>query len=179
MLLAIAISILVMIVWQKYFAPPPPKKQQPTEQTSETPFDEVSDQPLSGEPYAEQPIPIAEPVPLPEAISSEDLTRVEDVVVETETAYDRFKAGLDPEWLRSFHKLFYRVRTAMSEADAAAWHRLMGPYPGICELLRRRAGYVVLAIATSKDRRSVGKLLEAYGISDLFPEAPHFLFPIQ
>jgi phosphoglycolate phosphatase-like HAD superfamily hydrolase len=87
-----------------------------------------------------------------------------------QTAYDRFKAGLDAEWLRGFHKRFYRVRTAMSDADPDAWHRLMGPYPGVTELLRRRAGDALLAIATSKDRRSVGKLLEAYGIADLFPE---------
>jgi phosphoglycolate phosphatase-like HAD superfamily hydrolase len=87
-----------------------------------------------------------------------------------QTSYDRFKAGLDPEWLRSFHKRFYRVRAAISDADPAAWHRLMGPYPGVTELLRRCAGDVLLAIATSKDRRSVGKLLEAYGIADLFPE---------
>ena len=87
-----------------------------------------------------------------------------------QASYDRFKMGLDPEWMRSFHKRFYRVRTAMSDADPAAWHRLMGPYPGVTELLRRWAGDALLAIATSKDRRSVGKLLEAYGIADLFPE---------
>ena len=87
-----------------------------------------------------------------------------------QTAYNRFKADLDPDWMRSFHERFYRVRAAMTAADPAAWHRLMGPYPGITELLRRRAGDALLAIATSKDRRSVGKLLEAYGIADLFPE---------
>jgi len=87
-----------------------------------------------------------------------------------QTAYDRFKADLDPEWMRSFHKRFYRVRAAMTDADPAAWHRLIGPYPGVSELLRRRAGDARLAIATAKDRRSVGKLLEAYGIADLFPE---------
>jgi phosphoglycolate phosphatase-like HAD superfamily hydrolase len=87
-----------------------------------------------------------------------------------QTAYDRFKAGLDPEWMRSFHKRFYRVRAAMTDADPVAWHRLMGPYPGVIEILRRRAGHALLAIATSKDRRSVGKLLEVYGIADLFPE---------
>ena len=87
-----------------------------------------------------------------------------------QSSYDRFKAGLDPEWMRSFHKRFYRVRAAMSDADPAAWQRLMGPYPGVTELLRRWAGDALLAIATSKDRRSVGRLLEAYGIADLFPE---------
>ena len=87
-----------------------------------------------------------------------------------QAAYDRFKADLDPELMRGFHKRFYRVRAAMTDADPAAWHRLIGPYPGVSELLRRRAGATLLAIATAKDRRSVGKLLEAYGIADLFPE---------
>lgn len=82
--------------------------------------------------------------------------------------YDAFKRGVDADWLRTFHKRFYRVRNAMSEADPAVWNRLTGPYPGIADFLRRRAGDVVLAIATSKDRRSVGKLLEAHGIADLF-----------
>ena len=91
-------------------------------------------------------------------------------VLSEQAAYDAFKAGVDADWLRAFHKRFYRVRTAMSDADRAAWHALIGPYAGIPELLRRRAGQVVLAIATSKDRRSVGVLLEAYGIGDLYPE---------
>lgn len=92
------------------------------------------------------------------------------VALADQAAYDTFKAGLEPEWLRAFHKRFYRVRGAMSEADPAAWRRLMRPYPGVCELLRRHARETVLAIATSKDRRSVAKLLAAYGAADLFPE---------
>jgi phosphoglycolate phosphatase-like HAD superfamily hydrolase len=87
-----------------------------------------------------------------------------------QAAYDRFKERLDPERLRAFHRRFYRERAAMCEADPERWHRLMGPYPRIPELLRRRAEEAVLAIATSKDRRSVARLLRAYGIDDLFPE---------
>ena len=85
-------------------------------------------------------------------------------------AYDRYKHGVDAEWLRAFHKRFYRVRAALFDADPECWHRLMACYPDVPGLLRRRAGEVVLAIATSKDRRSVARLLEAYGIGDLFPE---------
>ncbi|MBW2267164.1 MAG: HAD family hydrolase [Deltaproteobacteria bacterium] len=91
-------------------------------------------------------------------------------VIPGQTAYDAFKADIDAGSLRAFHKRFYRVRAALSERDAAAWQRLMGAYPGVPELLRRRSGECVLAIATSKDRRSVRKLLAAYGIDDLFPE---------
>lgn len=87
-----------------------------------------------------------------------------------QAAYDAYKASIPPEELRRFHKRFYQIRTGISEADPPAWQRLMAPYPGLPELLRRRAGDTVLAIATAKDRRSVGKLLAAYGIEDLFPE---------
>jgi phosphoglycolate phosphatase-like HAD superfamily hydrolase len=90
--------------------------------------------------------------------------------VADQQAYDTCKAELDPEWLRAFHKRFYRERSRMSEADPDRWQRLMRCYAGIPELLRRHAPEVALAIATSKDRRSVAKLLEAYGVSDLFPE---------
>lgn len=87
-----------------------------------------------------------------------------------QAGYDDYKAGRAPEALREFHRCFYRVREALSEADPAAWHQLMPPYPGLPGLLRRRAAERVLAIATSKDRRSVRKLLLAYGISELFPD---------
>ena len=45
----------------------------------------------------------------------------------------------------------------------------MGPYPEFVAQLRERAGRVVLAIATAKDAASVARLLDAYGIADLFP----------
>ncbi len=94
--------------------------------------------------------------------------------ISDQTAYDEFKSGIDSGYLREFHQRFYRVRAALSERDAAAWQRLMAAYPGVPELLRRRSGDCVLAIATSKDRRSVRKLLAVYGIDDVFPE--HLVF---
>ena len=87
-----------------------------------------------------------------------------------QAAYDAWRDGLERDWLRTFHKSFYRVRTALSESDPRGWGKLMGPYPRLPAILRRHAGQVVLAIATAKDRRSVAKLLQAYGIADLFPE---------
>jgi phosphoglycolate phosphatase-like HAD superfamily hydrolase len=92
-----------------------------------------------------------------------------DVPIPDQAAYDAFKAGIDRDGLRDFHRAFYRERTALSEADPEGWHRLTGPYPGIPAILRRRARDAQLAIATAKDRRSVGRLLEAYEIADLFP----------
>lgn len=89
-------------------------------------------------------------------------------VLADQTAYDEFKRGLEPDWLRRFHQRFYRVRAALCDADTEAWHRLMRPYPGIPELLRRHARDVTLAIATAKDRGSVRRLLYASGMADLF-----------
>jgi phosphoglycolate phosphatase-like HAD superfamily hydrolase len=91
-----------------------------------------------------------------------------DARLPDQAAYDTHKAAVDPEWLRAFHKRFYRIRTALSLADPEGWLALMAPYPRFLALLRRRADDVVLAIATAKDRRSVGELLHAYGIRDLF-----------
>jgi phosphoglycolate phosphatase-like HAD superfamily hydrolase len=87
-----------------------------------------------------------------------------------QAAYDAWRASLAPERLRAFHKQFYRVRAAWAERDPEGWLARLRPYPGLCELLRRRAGDARLAIATAKDRRSVRALLAAYGIADLFPD---------
>jgi phosphoglycolate phosphatase-like HAD superfamily hydrolase len=87
-----------------------------------------------------------------------------------QAAYDAFYASLDKPQLRAFHKRFYQIRAAWAERDPEGWLAHMAPYPGITELLRRRAGEVHLAIATAKDRASVRQLLTAYGIAELFPD---------
>jgi phosphoglycolate phosphatase-like HAD superfamily hydrolase len=88
-----------------------------------------------------------------------------------QAAYDAFRAEQDEGWLADFHRRFYLERDVLAEADPAGWRALMAPYPPIIELLRRRAPDTTLAIATSKDRRSVWALLRLYGIDDLFQEA--------
>ena len=90
--------------------------------------------------------------------------------LEGQAAYDAFRVKLDAKALRAFHKQFYRERHAWAERDPVNWHSHIRAYPGICELLRRRAGDTLLAIATAKDRRSVRALLTQYGVADLFPE---------
>jgi phosphoglycolate phosphatase-like HAD superfamily hydrolase len=86
-----------------------------------------------------------------------------------QVAYDAWRGECEPAWLEAFHRRFYAERDALSERDPEGWRALMAPYAPILELLRRRAGEVSLAIATSKDRRSVDALLRLYGIDDLFP----------
>lgn len=87
-----------------------------------------------------------------------------------QAAYDAFCAGLPKERLRAFHKRFYQVRAAWERADPAGWLARLAPYPGFCEMLRRHAGEVQLAIATAKDRHSVRRILAAHGAADLFPD---------
>jgi len=87
-----------------------------------------------------------------------------------QAAYDAWRDRLPREWLHGFHKAFYRVRAALSDADPAGWSALLGPYPELPAILRRHAREVVLAIATAKDRRSVERLLRGYGIGDLFAD---------
>jgi phosphoglycolate phosphatase-like HAD superfamily hydrolase len=82
--------------------------------------------------------------------------------------YDAYRDRLDAAWLRAYHKRFYAVRAELAERDAAAWRRLMGPYRELLDVLRRRAGEAILAIATAKDRGSVHALLRSYGVDDLF-----------
>jgi len=93
----------------------------------------------------------------------------EGAALPDQDAYDRFRSRQDESWLARYHVLFYRVRREMAATDPDAWYALMQPYPGIRELLRRRAGSAEYAIATSKDGRSVRQLLAHYGLGDLFP----------
>ena len=46
---------------------------------------------------------------------------------------------------------------------------LNAPYPGVPDAMHELSGSFSLAIATSKDGRSVESLLQAYGLSVLFP----------
>jgi phosphoglycolate phosphatase-like HAD superfamily hydrolase len=87
--------------------------------------------------------------------------------------YDAFKRKVeadDPGFQPAFHARFYLERAAFAETDGDCWRGLLGPYPEFLEILRRRAGDRVLAIATAKDLASVERLLIAYGIADLFGE---------
>ena len=85
-----------------------------------------------------------------------------------QAAYDAFRAGLDPAWLARFHERFYEERAALAARERARWLASMAPYPAFADLLRRRRGDAVLAIATAKDHLSVGELLRAHRLEDLF-----------
>jgi phosphoglycolate phosphatase-like HAD superfamily hydrolase len=86
-----------------------------------------------------------------------------------QAAYDAFRGAQDGAWLGAFHRRFYETREAWSEADPEGWLAQMPPYRAFLDVLRRRAGEAAFAIATAKDRRSVTRLLDAWGARDLFP----------
>jgi phosphoglycolate phosphatase-like HAD superfamily hydrolase len=83
--------------------------------------------------------------------------------------YDSFRGAQDENWLKAYHRRFYEVRDYLSTIDPAGWRALNRPYVPLLEIIRRRAGEVSYAIATSKDKRSVEVLLKGYGVDDLFP----------
>jgi len=92
----------------------------------------------------------------------------EKAVIADQAAYDSFYRRQDPERLALFHERFYQGRTSWAERDPEGWRRMLSPYPDMLEILHRRASQVTLAIATAKDRFSVGLLLRDYGIESLF-----------
>jgi phosphoglycolate phosphatase-like HAD superfamily hydrolase len=93
-----------------------------------------------------------------------------EIEIADQAAYDAQRGAQPPDLLEVFHRRFYQLRDHFSDTDPGGWQRLLGPYPAFVDVLRRRASNARLALATAKDRRSVRKLLRAYGIDDLFPE---------
>jgi phosphoglycolate phosphatase-like HAD superfamily hydrolase len=92
------------------------------------------------------------------------------IEIEDQAAYDRQRQSKSPQQLNRFHKRFYQVREEFFNTDPITWRALIGPFTGFVEILSRRADEVILAIATAKDRGSVTRLLNDYGIQDLFRE---------
>jgi phosphoglycolate phosphatase-like HAD superfamily hydrolase len=91
--------------------------------------------------------------------------------VADQAGFDLFRESLDADFLASFHQAFYGEREALRAADPGGWLGLLRPFEAFVSLLRRRADDRVLALATAKDRVSIDLLLDAYGISHLFPDA--------
>jgi phosphoglycolate phosphatase-like HAD superfamily hydrolase len=87
-----------------------------------------------------------------------------------QAAYDAFRSELDEDWLQQFHHRFYENRAALSQRDSTGWRRMMGPYLPFLEILHRRSGDALLAIATAKDAVTVAALMRDYGIEALFPQ---------
>lgn len=91
------------------------------------------------------------------------------VTITDQLAYDRERDREIMDFLHTFHKRFYEIRTDFSRSDPEGWRGLLGPYFAFLAILRRRAAETTLAIATAKDHRSVEILLHDYAVADLFP----------
>lgn len=85
-----------------------------------------------------------------------------------QASYDRFRAGLDQDWLEQFHLRFYQVRAELRAADPGGWRNLQRPFPAMVLALLKNFRRVPVAIATAKDRASVAVLLEDYGLAHVF-----------
>jgi phosphoglycolate phosphatase-like HAD superfamily hydrolase len=85
--------------------------------------------------------------------------------ISDQAAYDSFRCEIDDDFLGKFHQRFYEVRLTAVNREPAAWERLMGPYREFVDLLLHRPASVELAVATAKDRDSVLRLLDHYGLS--------------
>ncbi len=92
----------------------------------------------------------------------------ENMAIASQADFDSYRRRFE-SWLDLFHAEFYRERYALAEEDPGLWLALNAPYPGITEALSALQRRFRLAIATSKDLRSVESLLAAYGVSDMFP----------
>lgn len=86
-----------------------------------------------------------------------------------QAAYDRLRDAHDPDFLDRYHERYYQIRHQMAEQTPEIWHGLMRPYAPLIEILRRRQGDSIYAMATAKDRRAVDALLAHHGLEDLFP----------
>ena len=42
--------------------------------------------------------------------------------IRDQAAYDAFRAGCDPEWLRAYHRRFYRERADLASSYDEGWH---------------------------------------------------------
>ena len=88
--------------------------------------------------------------------------------VQNQEAYNRYKSELPSERLEQYHKHFYTLRRSY-QTNRERWVRLLPPFPGIVEAIKKLSERFTLAIATSKDETSIHIQLESYGLKECFP----------
>ena len=91
------------------------------------------------------------------------------LTVSNQGAYNQLMAGIDREWLKRYHQVFYEQRAADRARDLEAWLSLSRPYSEMIDLLDRHR-QTPMAIVTAKDARSVRLLLDRYGIGTVFAD---------
>jgi phosphoglycolate phosphatase-like HAD superfamily hydrolase len=91
-------------------------------------------------------------------------------VLSDQAAYNRYAEQQNTEWKAAFPRAFYEQRAALRAENETGWLGLHGTWPEVSAMLKTRAGSVPYAICTAKDAVSVRKLLDHFGIGDLFPD---------
>jgi len=82
--------------------------------------------------------------------------------------FDRCREQLPRKDKDDYTRRFYIERNERQDRDPEAWSKLLPVFPGVAEAARILSGRMKLAIATSKDRRSVDLQLKRYGMAVLF-----------
>jgi phosphoglycolate phosphatase-like HAD superfamily hydrolase len=92
-------------------------------------------------------------------------------IIKTQEEFYSFAQCSPKDRLDRFHEEFYCERYRLTDQELDRWLALNTAYPGVPEALKLLASKFTLAVATSKDRESVLRLLQNYGIKDYFE--PH------
>ena len=66
--------------------------------------------------------------------------------------------------VKSFVDLFYKIRYQIQIKDIQKWYKLHKVYPGIKRAFKQISKKYPIAIATTKDRKSAGDLLDSIGL---------------
>jgi len=88
--------------------------------------------------------------------------------IQSQKDFDVFVKTCSQEHIKEYQNLFYKIRYEMQENNPEQWANLLPAFPGIPEAIRQLSQKFMLAIATSKDKRSVNILLKKYGIESYF-----------
>jgi len=91
--------------------------------------------------------------------------------IKSQEDFDEFKQTCSSDMIDNYQKRFYKVRYDMQTSDPEAWAGLLPPFPGVVPAIKQLSKKFTLAIATSKDVRSVGILLKKYGLTDCFDQS--------
>lgn len=83
--------------------------------------------------------------------------------------FNRYREAIPRGRLTRYSDEFYGFRRRMQESQPGQWASLLPPFETIPETIRSLSAKHRLAIATSKDIRSVDILLDHYAIAGCFP----------
>jgi phosphoglycolate phosphatase-like HAD superfamily hydrolase len=88
--------------------------------------------------------------------------------IRSQSDFDKITKILPKKRLNAYAKAFYKYRKMLQEQDVQHWIKLSPVFDGIPEAVACLSDRFKLAIATSKDLRSVHLLLKNYGVFRFF-----------